>query len=49
MTEVALHKEMNAMWSRVILAGYNNSLFTAILLSQIKISMMSLPCINTHF
>ena len=44
MAGAALHKELNAMWSRVILPGCKNSLFTAIFLSQIKMSMMSLPC-----
>ena len=43
MVGAALHKEIDAMWSRVILAGCNNSLYTVILLSQIKMSMMSLP------
>ena len=44
MAGAALHKEINAMWSRVILPGCKNSLFTVIFLSQIKMSIMSLPC-----
>ena len=44
MAGAALHKEINAMWSRVILPGCKNSLFTVLFLSQIKMSIMSLPC-----
>ena len=44
MAGAALHKEINAMWSRVILPGCKNSLFTVIFSSQIKMSIISLPC-----
>ena len=43
MAGAALHKEINAMWSVVILPGCKNSLFTVIFSSQIKMSIMSLP------
>ena len=49
MAGAALHEEMNAMWSRVILPGCKNSLFTLIFSSQIKMSMMSLPCLSHAF
>ena len=44
MAGAALHKEINATRSRIILPGRKNSLFTVIFLSQIKLSMISLPC-----
>ena len=43
MAGAALQEEMNAMRSRVILPGCKNSLFTVIFISQIKMSIMSLP------
>ncbi len=45
MAGAALHKEINATRSRIILPGRKNSLFTVIFLSQIKLSMISLPCL----
>ena len=45
MAGAALQKEISAMWSRDILPGCKNSLFTVIFISQIKMSIMSLPCL----
>ena len=44
----ALHKEKNAMWSQVILAGFEKVLLHHSFSNQIKMIMMSSPCFCTQ-